>query len=176
MWQDMINGGSPFNLWQHSIKPQLARQRDNNYHASGRQDAANRENFRKELKEMIDALYNFPCIAMWVPFNEGWGQFDATEIAEWVKQNDPSRWVDHASGWYEQGGGDVYSLHTYFRKLKLPRRIDDRPIVYPNMAATAYKLPAMSGGKIRSSAIRSLGPRRTCRKPTSPSWRISSIP
>ncbi len=54
---------------------------------------------------------------MWVPFNEGWGQFDANETANWLRDYDPTRTVDHASGWFDQGGGDCKSLHVYFKKL-----------------------------------------------------------
>ena len=70
---------------------------------------------------MIEQLYNCVSIAMWVPFNEGWGQFDANEVAALTKQLDPTRTVDHASGWHDQGGGDVKSIHVYFKKLRLPK-------------------------------------------------------
>ena len=53
--------------------------------------------FRKEWKEIIDCLYSYPCIGTWVPFNEAWGQFKTSEIAEWTKQYDPSRLVNPAS-------------------------------------------------------------------------------
>ena len=53
---------------------------------------------------MIRQLYNYPCVGLWVPFNEGWGQFDALRITEIVKKADPTRPVDHASGWFDQGG------------------------------------------------------------------------
>ena len=82
------------------------------------EEVASREDFRRELQEMVDHLHNFACIGMWVPFNEGWGQFDAKETAHWLKDYDPTRPVDHASGWFDQGGGDCKSLHMY--KLKLP--------------------------------------------------------
>jgi len=49
---------------------------------------------------MIDSLYNVVSIAIWGPFNEGWGQFDAAEIDNWTKQYDPTRLLDHASGWF----------------------------------------------------------------------------
>lgn len=144
VWQDMVNGGGPFNIWQHTVKPQLIGRfvvKDNKYKKSGRQDKANRDNFRKELQEMIDALHNFTCIGMWVPFNEGWGQFDAVEIAQWVKDYDPTRWVDHASGWYDQGGGDVSSMHTYFTRLRMPRRRSQRPVVISEYGGYSFKVP-----------------------------------
>jgi hypothetical protein len=58
---------------------------------------------------------------VWVPFNEGWGQFDAADVAAQVRGLDPSRPVDHASGWHDQGAGDFRSLHIYFRRFRAPR-------------------------------------------------------
>jgi hypothetical protein len=55
---------------------------------------------------------------MWVPFNEGWGQFDAVRIFELVYSMDKTRTIDHASGWHDQGVSDIVSLHVYFRKYK----------------------------------------------------------
>ena len=66
---------------------------------------------------MIRHLYNCPCIVLWVPFNEGWGQFDAAKIYNEVRALDPTRVVDHASGWHDQGVGLVRSLHVYFKKF-----------------------------------------------------------
>ncbi|MBI4731161.1 MAG: hypothetical protein HY781_03360 [Chloroflexi bacterium] len=53
-----------------------------------------------------------------MPFNEGWGQFDANAAADWLRDYDPSRPVDAASGFFDQGGGDCKSLHVYFKKVK----------------------------------------------------------
>ena len=50
---------------------------------------------------------------MWVPFNEGWGQYDTPRITEWVKTYDPSRLVNNASGWTDAGVGDVNDIHRY---------------------------------------------------------------
>ena len=66
-----------------------------------------------ELKAMIDHLRNYPSIVMWVPFNEGWGQHDTKRITEWVKGYDPARLVNNASGWTDEGFGDVNDVHTY---------------------------------------------------------------
>ncbi|MCK4300689.1 MAG: beta-galactosidase, partial [Planctomycetes bacterium] len=71
------------------------------------------KNFRRELKAMIDTHRNAPSIVMWVPFNEGWGQHDAPQIVKWIKQYDPTRLVNHASGWKDRGVGDVKDVHKY---------------------------------------------------------------
>ncbi len=72
-----------------------------------------RANFRRELQAMIDALHNHPSIVMWVPFNEGWGQHDTPEVVAWIKEYDPTRPVNEASGWHDRGSGDVSDMHSY---------------------------------------------------------------
>jgi hypothetical protein len=69
--------------------------------------------FDAELKAMIDSRRQFPCIVAWVPFNEGWGQFDTVRIAKWVKSYDPTRLVDPASGWNDFPVGDMHDIHDY---------------------------------------------------------------
>lgn len=69
--------------------------------------------YRKEWKEIIDCLYNYPSICTWVPFNEAWGQFKTPEIAEWTKQYDSSRLVNPASGGNFYTCGDILDLHNY---------------------------------------------------------------
>jgi hypothetical protein len=75
--------------------------------------AESRANFRRELQAMMDALYNHPSIVMWVPFNEGWGQHETPEVVAWVKEYDPSRPVNEASGWHDRGSGDISDMHSY---------------------------------------------------------------
>ncbi len=70
-------------------------------------------NFERELAAMIDARSNHPSIIMWVPFNEGWGQHDTGRIVEFVRQRDPSRLVNNASGWTDASTGDVHDIHSY---------------------------------------------------------------
>jgi len=70
--------------------------------------------YEVELQRNIDAMRVHPSIVMWVAFNEGWGQFDAPRHAKWIKNYDPSRLVDHASGWADRGEfGDVRDIHIY---------------------------------------------------------------
>jgi hypothetical protein len=69
--------------------------------------------FELELSRMIEARSHFPSIVMWVPFNEGWGQYDTKRIVEAVKKQDPSRLVDNASGWNDMECGDVHDIHVY---------------------------------------------------------------
>jgi hypothetical protein len=69
--------------------------------------------YRRELQAMVDALHNFPCIVMWVPFNEGWGQHDMLETVAWLQDYDPSRPVNEASGWHDRGSGTISDMHSY---------------------------------------------------------------
>jgi hypothetical protein len=88
VWQDMVSGDAATN-------------------------DESKKNYRKELKSMIDALHNHPSIVMWVPFNEGWGQYDTEEVAAWTQKYDPTRPVNEASGWHDKGSGDVADMHNY---------------------------------------------------------------
>ncbi len=81
---------------------------------SGNNDSdEGKEEFAAELRRVVDALYNHPAIVMWVPFNEGWGQHDTERYVEWLKQYDPTRLVNNASGWSDRGVGDVVDIHRY---------------------------------------------------------------
>lgn len=75
--------------------------------------AARDAQFESEWKAVMDALASHPSIVMWVPFNEGWGQYDTERIAAETKARDPSRLVDNASGWTDRGVGDVSDIHSY---------------------------------------------------------------
>lgn len=69
--------------------------------------------FEGEWRAIMDALHAHPAIVMWVPFNEGWGQYDTERIAAWTKRHDPTRLVNNASGWTDKGAGDVSDIHSY---------------------------------------------------------------
>lgn len=71
------------------------------------------EQFEYELKRLIETKYNHPSIIMWVPFNEGWGQFETERITSLISAYDPTRLVNSASGWTDRGTGDVRDVHHY---------------------------------------------------------------
>jgi hypothetical protein len=71
------------------------------------------EQFQAELKALVDQHRNHPSIILWVVFNEGWGQYDTVRLTNWVKEMDPSRLVNNASGWTDQKCGDVMDIHSY---------------------------------------------------------------
>lgn len=72
-----------------------------------------RRDFENELFRMVDGLENHPSIIVWVLFNEGWGQYDTEPLANWLKEMDPSRLVDDASGWTDMRVGDLIDMHSY---------------------------------------------------------------
>ena len=124
VWQDMINGGGrsiqTFLLYLPTVLPFVTTEfRDNCYPLFSRTSKTGREWWKRECRETVHQLYNAPCVSLWVLFNEGWGQFDAREMTEMVRALDLTRQIDHASGWYDQGAGDIKSLHNYFRPLKV---------------------------------------------------------
>jgi len=129
VWQDMVSGGEYIGNILAGVLPNIGiGVKDNKYNWFSRGEKEWRDDYRRELFEMIDNLYNCTCIGCWVPFNEGWGQFDAKEIGDAVKAYDPSRIVDHASGWYDQKGCDLKSMHKYILPIHMPK-LDGRPFV-----------------------------------------------
>ena len=119
VWQDMVNGGGSYNpLLVTAPLFTGIHLKDRNYKLFARDDMDGRARYETELGEMVTLLYNCPCIAMWVPFNEGWGQFDASRIADKLHSADPTRTIDHASGWHDQHVGETKSLHVYFKKYR----------------------------------------------------------
>ena len=116
VWQDMPCGGGKYNPLIVTLPLITNIHLPDSLHALfGRGDTKGRAQFKSELGAMVNHLINCPCIAMWVVFNEGWGQFDAAKMYDFVHSIDPSRTIDHASGWHDQGVGKVVSRHVYFR-------------------------------------------------------------
>lgn len=97
VWQDMPSGDASVAPGKGEIE----------------RSEASADIYRQELRAMIDALHNAPSIAMWVVFNEGWGQFDTVATTKWTKQYDSTRLVNCASGWNDFPVGDVHDVHNY---------------------------------------------------------------
>jgi hypothetical protein len=106
VWQDMPSGTPPIrsqdSLW---VRPEHTQEALRSPESSAQ--------FQKELMAMIDTLYNHPSIIMWVPFNEGWGQYDSVRISDKIKRYDTSRIVDAHSGWLDMGAGNLMDIHHY---------------------------------------------------------------
>ena len=146
VWQDIVNGGSTYNLWfvtylTNVLQPLLRRFPDGKAcrRLLSRAKPVSREEYAHELADTVQALRCHPCIACWVPFNEGWGQFDAGKAVQALRTLDGTRLVDEASGWFDQGGGDVHSLHNYFYPLRI--RPQKRTVALSEYGGIAWPMP-----------------------------------
>lgn len=127
VWQDVVNGGGRYRaLTSQRPARHPVPLRDDRFGLFGRDDAPAREEFREEVRGTVRLLQASPSVVVWTPFNEGWGQFHANDVAAEVKALDPTRLVNHVSGWIDQGGGDIRSFHSYLRPFVLRRRRGDR--------------------------------------------------
>ncbi len=158
VWQDMISGGKALNPVHAGVIPNIhgvlspiakLSVKDNKYGIFNRDKKEWRENFKEELFEMIDEHYNCVSICTWVPFNEGWGQFDAAQVSKAVKAADPSRFVDEASGWYDQGGGDFRSIHKYVLPVVMPKK-DKRVFVLSEFGGYSQIIDGHVWNKLKS--------------------------
>ena len=128
--QDMVCGAKKIDMLLVGVLPNMFIRsiKDDKYKWFGMEKAEYREEHEKTVFETIDLLCSFTSIGCWVPFNEAWGQFDAKRIGEAVKRYDPTRVVDHASGWHDQKGPELKSVHQYILPFIAPKG-DGRPLV-----------------------------------------------
>ncbi|MCM1040629.1 MAG: glycoside hydrolase family 2 [Ruminococcus sp.] len=123
VWQDMVNGGTSYKHWFVTYAATLIsrkrfKMKDTCLPLLSRSHKEGRREFVREMKETIRLLKGHPSIAAWVIFNEGWGQFNAQEMTRIARSCDNSRLIDQASGWFDQNGGDMQSIHHYFFSLR----------------------------------------------------------
>jgi len=124
VWQDMVNGGREYKSWYvtwlaTAMEGTHIRAKDTRLHLMGRQDPTGQKQFESEMKETIRRLYNHPSVVTWVIFNEGWGQFKTRKMTDIALAEDHTRLIDSASGWFDQGCGDIKSIHDYFFPLNI---------------------------------------------------------
>jgi hypothetical protein len=112
VWQDMPSANGYVSPGNNDLNP----------------SAEHKEQFETELKSMIMAHHNHPSIVMWVPFNEGWGQYDTKRIVDLVYALDSTRLVNNTSGWEDRGAGDVLDIHHY-PEPECPKTVDGRATV-----------------------------------------------
>ncbi len=103
VWQDMPSGGRgpEWQTTQYYQGPESLRTLESE------------ECYKEEWTEIINSLKSQPCIGVWVPFNESWGQFKTLETVEMTKKLDPTRLVNPASGGNFYQCGDILDLHHY---------------------------------------------------------------
>ena len=104
---------------------------------------AGKKQFEHELERMILTHRNHPSIVTWVVFNEGWGQFDTERLVGRVREIDPTRIVNNASGWTDMKAGDLLDIHHY----PSPPPIPCAPPFSGSSAASASASRATAGRK-----------------------------
>ncbi|MDR2042092.1 MAG: beta-galactosidase [Tannerella sp.] len=104
VWQDMPSGdieGSHFSQLQY------------NGGADKNRTEESVANYYREWQEVMDFCISSPSVVVWVPFNEGWGQFDTEKVVARTRAYDPSRLINPASGGNHRACGDLLDLHNY---------------------------------------------------------------
>ena len=145
VWQDMVNGGGKYGTFAIASPLVLGNSHpDSDYAFFAREEVRGREAYARELRETVRHLYNVPSLAMWVPFNEGWGQFDANRAVDEIRALDKTRTVDHASGWHDQKGGDVKSLHVYYKPYRFAPDPVGRAVVLSEFGGYSHHIPEHS--------------------------------
>ena len=150
VWQDMVNGGTRYrgklkaalsNLVQGPVT--VGRSRDENLRAFIRDAEESKEEFAREVTMTIRQLYNYPSLVVWTVFNEAWGEFQVGKITKMIRKADPSRLIDEASGWIDQGRGDISSIHNYFLPLMVAPK-PDRCIALSEFGGYSWLIPEHS--------------------------------
>ena len=140
VWQDFVNGGGEY-TWTHiALFPFLgAKHKDSDYSYFSRENEGGRYEFIASAKATVDALKNAPCVGVWVPFNEGWGQFDSKKMVDLILTWDDTRPIDSCSGWHDQGKDNttMRSMHTYYTPLRVPK--DERAVVLSEFGGYSKK-------------------------------------
>lgn len=163
VWQDMPSGGgtySPLVMFPPLMLNGLSF-KDSKYKLFARENESGRSQYYRDLESMIDQLYNVVSIAVWVPFNEGWGQFDSQKAFEFIRKRDASRTIDHASGWHDQHIGEVQSLHVYFKPVKFRKDKFGRAVCLTEfggitLGIEGHTFDAKESGYFRSADLGSL--------------------
>ncbi|WP_208732193.1 glycoside hydrolase family 2 protein [Leptospira perdikensis] len=141
VWQDFVCGGGAYETWKVAYLPFIGwKNKDTKYKFLNRTDEDGRNEFINEMDQTVDLLKNTVSLAVWVLFNEGWGQFDSIQLTDKLRKLDDTRTIDSVSGWYDQGkdSSELKSLHLYYQKLKVPKN-ESRVIVLSEFGGYSLK-------------------------------------
>lgn len=141
VWQDFVNGGGAYEFSHVATLPFLGfHHRDDDYAYFARESEGGRVAFNNMAEEILTQLYNCVSIGVWVPFNEGWEQFDSAKMTEYIRSKDHTRIIDSVSGWHDQGYGktELLSIHNYYKPLHVPQ--DARAVVLSEFGGYSQKI------------------------------------
>jgi hypothetical protein len=94
--------------------------------SSGGPTSDQQSEFRRELQGIVVQRRSHPSIVSWIPFNEGWDQFDPAGVAAQIKRLDRAALVDSDSGSanccgaIEAPNTDIRDTHLYFGPFAVP--------------------------------------------------------
>lgn len=131
VWQDLPGGGKVPGKTAARLAARFTG--DKNTHRFGSDNTQWRQAYLRDMVRSVKLLYNTPSVQTWVLFNEGQGQFCAEKNARRMQSLDPARLIDHASGWRDQGAGDITSLHFYKSAPQLPQAKSRRAVVFTSV-------------------------------------------
>ena len=142
VWQDMVSGGNP-TIVAASLPAvmQSFKLTDKEHHALfGRKEQKGKDEFIQSAEETIKALNNYKCIILWTIFNEGWGQFNSTDVYLHLRNLDKTRFFDKTSGWHDQGDGEIASYHYYFQEYKFKKDKKERATVLSEFGGNIFRI------------------------------------
>lgn len=134
VWQDMVNNGK-YSFLRDTALPTVGMKRLNDKRLHRNKN--DRKAFELGMRQTVCGLKDYACIVGWTIFNEGWGQFDSQSMYDLLKQLDPTRFVDTASGWFKGADSDVVSEHVYFKPYRFVR--GDKPVFLSEFGGYSYK-------------------------------------
>ena len=122
VWQDMVSGGkyNPNKSFKYlpKISKHLIAIKNQRHRKTARKNKEGKEKWKMECRDTVRLLFNSPCIVTWVPFHEGFGQFDTNEIVTLIRSYDKTRLIDHACGWRKEEIGDIKGAQNDSKKLE----------------------------------------------------------
>ena len=146
VWQDMVNGGSRYNLWfvtylTNILQPLMRRLPDKAplWGLLSRGSESSREEYRRELEDTVQALRCHPCVGCWVPLTRaGDSTMPPGQCRPPARWTIPVLWTKPADGTIRRRG--VYSLHNYFYPLRV--RPQTRTVALSEYGGIAWPMPA----------------------------------
>jgi hypothetical protein len=111
VWQDQVSMGYGPKTEPTGSNPPWTRMAPNPTEGKWPDEA--HEQFVTEYKRMVDHLKDQPCIVVWSPFNEAWGQHRTMEVGKMAVAYDKTRPINIASGGNFWPVGDIADEHAY---------------------------------------------------------------